>query len=228
MPSAQRKPGDEEQRPNLRIVRQGDSREVAPKEVKGRKEVVKLDKDYAAVAGRVLNSVEGDESRQYVGNVLGTEDAQTMYHDMRKAGMSNGQATIYLKHALGDLGQGHGISFKAYARAVAEDIAKTGDYVEALDAMRDDGLISEADHRKYVVKLKDRAVDRQAGVSGMLEKVVEKDAAVWLFMAIGAVLILVSGFTMTGAVVGSTFDISSLFVVGLVLFVGGIILKFRK
>lgn len=193
-----------------------------------RGEPIKADKDYMAVAGRVLNSVEDEKSRVYAGQVLGMQDAQKMYHDMRKSGMSNGQATIYLKHALGDIAQGKPISFKAYARAVAEDIANTGQYVEALDAMKDDGLISEGEHRKYVLKLRDRMDARQRGATSMLENIAKKEAAVWLFMVIGAILVLISGYSITGAVVGSMFEVTSLFVIGLVFFILGLLLKVKK
>lgn len=190
---------------------------------------LKLPKDYASVAREVIRSYGSAEEQQQVARVLGRENSVTMYQDMIKAGYSRAEAIDMLKSSVKDLARGEKVpSFKAYEEGRVAGDTRRAQYAQFLRYMREDGILSKEDEAKYLGKIKRIRAERHRGGESLLEGMAQREAAVWLFMAIGAILILISGFSMTGAAVGSMFEVTSLFVIGLALFVIGLLLKVKN
>ncbi|MBU0977632.1 MAG: hypothetical protein KKD18_04405, partial [Nanoarchaeota archaeon] len=105
-----------------------------------------------------------------------------------------------------------------FYKAVGEGIKRAGHHEDALYALEKDGYLEPEEREDIRGRIEGRA-------HSYLEN---KVAAIWLFMVIGAILMLISGFTMTGAAIGSVFDVSLLFIIGFALFVIGFVLRIKK
>jgi hypothetical protein len=189
-----------------------------------------LPEGYQTFANKLLASVDPRERKVAKHVLYNTPKAEELYVLLRKDGMPETQIMRFYKHGINDIARGKGknISPSAYTGAIAEEIASYGGYAEALKEMRKEDIISSRQYSEALHKMGSNVKDRTKRLSSALEELAEKEAAVWLFMAIGAILVLVSGFSMTGAVIGSTFDVSLLLILGIILFIMGLILKIKK
>jgi hypothetical protein len=231
-----RREEDEEEGPHLRLVR-GDEPKRSKKGYEGKPHLrlVKGDeqeddgtrKDYQTFTNKIVSQVVPNE-RGTAKHILKSEKAKELYNVLKKEGIPERQMERFYVHGMNDLAQGKSISPRAYTMAVAEEIANYGSYTEALVEMQKEGLLTKDQYREVLHKMSKNVRDRTGRLSSALEELAEKEAAVWLFMAIGAILVLISGFSMTGAVVGSMFEVTSLFVIGIVLFLIGLVLRVKK
>lgn len=181
---------------------------------------------YKTFANKIVAQVTPKE-RGVAKNVLNSKNAKEMYKIFKEEDMPDKQIERFFKHGVDDLAQGKKISPRAYTMAVAEEMAQYGAYSEALYEMKQEGLLTSDQYREVLGTMKERVHKGSQRFASGLEVMAEK-AAVWLFMAIGAILVLISGFTMTGAAIGTVFDITLLLVVGVALFIVGLILNFKN
>ena len=193
-------------------------------------ETRELSKDYVTFANKVASTFGPKEMEMAKHILLNAPKADELYTLLKKEKKPEWQIMRFYKHGINDiaLGKGKSISPRAYTGAIAEEMAGYGGFADSLKEMREMEIITPRQYKEAVHKMGRNVKERSREFHSALEELAQREAVVWLFMAIGAILILVSGYTMTGAVVGSVFEVTSLFVIGLVLFIIGLVLKLRK
>lgn len=182
-------------------------------------------KEYKTFSNKIVAQV-GPKERGLAKNVLNSKNAREMYKIFKEEDMSDREIERFFKHGMDDLAHGKKISPRAYTMAVAEEIASYGTYSEALYEMKEEGLLSSDQYKEVLSVMKGRVERGSSRFASGLEQMADK-AGIWLFMAVGAILMLVSGYSVTGAVIGTVTEVSFLFVIGLVLFIVGLVLNFR-
>ncbi|RMD66978.1 hypothetical protein D6817_02850 [Candidatus Pacearchaeota archaeon] len=171
--------------------------------------------DYQKVVEDIVKDVDPG-SREAVLGVLGSEKAIEAYGLMKEQGMSKGEIYRIMKHGIQDLAHDGKISTRSLMGAVAEELAQYQKYLGVIDAMRDDGLLSEHQREEILREMGYRIDSRSSYIRKGLEGLASK-AAVWVF-AIGALLVLLSAASLTGAVIGfSPVRTSGIFILGLAL-----------
>ena len=201
-------------RKGLRVV-SGDEGEIGKEELQ----------EYQEAASSAVSSVESKEQRANLQKVFNELETLHLYRDLRSNGFSETEAADLLKYGavhynVDEEGRKSIATVRAGVyHAIGDAVKRAGGHESALRAMRKDGYMKEREHEDFSGRIKRR-------VENHLEHLAR--AAVWLFMAVGAILMLVSGYAFTAAVVGSAFEVTSLFVIGLILFVMGMILWVKK
>ena len=181
-------------------------------------------KEYQEAASIAMGSV-AKAHRTHLKRLFSEPRTLRLYRDLRGNGVSEEEAADMLKYgAVNYQTDENGeesiqVNRIGLYHAIGDAVKRAGGHEAALNALRRDGYMDKREHEEHRGRVKQR-------VENHLERLAR--AAVWLFMAIGVILVLISGFSMTGAVVGSTFETSLLFVIGLVFFVMGLVLKIRK
>lgn len=182
-------------------------------------------REYQEAASLAVGSVEDKAHRKHLERVFKDPDSFGIYRDLREGGMSQEKAADMLRYGA--------VHYEANSKgektirfdkvgvyhAIGDGVRRAGGHEAAIRAMIRDGYMDAEESGEYGHRIKKRVEEDLAWLA---------EAAVWIFMAIGVVLVLMSGFTMTGAVIGSAASLPWIFFVGLALFVMGLILKFKK
>jgi len=182
-----------------------------------------LPKGYEEAAGMALGSVQDEGERTHLAEILNHPRSIKFYADMVENGVSGGQAASFLKYGAARLQESEdgGVRMKRadFYKAVGDNMKRAGHHEDALEALERDGYLTKEERGEASGR-----IERTS--RGYLEGLAT--AAVWIMMALGVVLILLSGFSMTGAVIGSVVSPTIVFFVGLVFFLIGLFLNKRN
>ncbi len=185
----------------------------------------KIGPEYARFVNSVVSKVE-PQSRQAVAQVLTDPKVRETYEILEEEGLP--RATIHSilssEEALRHLSKyGGKITVPDYLAGVVDRLRKNERYEEILEEMHEEGVLSD---RAYTEAKKDMKKDTSKHLrhaTSRLEHLAR--AAAYFFIISGVLLILISGFAVTGGVIGSGIVPSSTFVAGLVVFVTGLVLN---
>ena len=174
-------------------------------------------------------SMVPDESKEAVLNILRKENAVKFYNRLKEDDVPEDVISKTLVYSAERLAEGKNPTIGSYLVSAGSKLMELDKkYGRIIDEAYNEGILDE----KEYVTIKKRIEDKKEKMIGHarkhLSELENRVAAVWLLVAIGAILMLVSGYTITAAVVGSVFEITLLFVIGFALFAAGIFLWLRK
>lgn len=233
--------GKHQDRPNLRIARE-DNDQYEVEDESGSDEERGLDvkdtdkkytgkmefpKGYASMAHKLLRNFP-KEQRKAVVSVLRSENAVKSYEILEENDFDEAETRDVMVHGMQDLARGNKISVGNYAMAIATRLKKVEQYGEIVDDMYKDGIINLRQYHDLKDNVDDKLESGHKKFNSGLEHLVahkqRRIAAVWIFIGLGAILMLLSATSVTGAVIGpSALHSPATFVVGLVLFVLGLL-----
>ncbi len=183
---------------------------------------------YKQVVRHSLSRVP-DEAKEPMLRILHERNAVMFYNQLKEDGVPEDVIGTTLAYSAERLAEGKNPSIGAYLVAAGSKLMELDrKYGRVIEDAYEEGILNEHEYKTIRGRVGERQERMVKHARKHLSELETRVAAVWLLMAVGAVLMLLSGFTMTAAVVGSAFGVTSLFVLGLVLFVVGIILRAKK
>lgn len=179
------------------------------------------DPQYEALKSEIISKVE-PKSQQAVAEIFSKGKTVELYRTLVEEGVPPRTIHDIMLRGINYLREGR-ISPGAYVTAVGEELSRYEGYEGVIEEMRHDGVLTERQYHEIVGSIKDRRKERARHTSSNLEHLAK--AAVWIVVLAGALLMLFSGISVTGGAVGTVAYPTAAFIIGLVLFVLGLLLK---
>lgn len=182
----------------------------------------KMAAEYSVVAQEAIDSA--GQNHEYFSHVLKDPVSRKSYSILRRDGYTAEKAIGLVK-----------IGAVNYRKENGEDVVEI-DRAGLYHAIGE-ATIRAGGHEKAVRALeKSEYLTREEGdvIKHRIKKSVQEDlehlarAAGWVMICLGALIVLASGFSVTGAVIGTVVNTSVSFVVGLVLLIAGLFMNFKR
>lgn len=182
------------------------------------------DNPYTAMIRSILQSVPAKE-REAVGHVLTTEKARETYEILEENDIPERTIRRIMAHGVRGFAHGKGLTPAAYTGAIAEELNKIEEYEGVVEDMYQEGIISERQYEHLHGELEHQTKKRTRSLSNL--EYIARQAAVYIFIIIGVVLMMVSATgSLTGAAVGTGLSFTPIsFIIGFISFVAGLLLS---
>lgn len=182
-------------------------------------------KDYEKIVMQLVSNLESSQ-RENAMKILYSDKAIKTYELMKEDEISPRIIRNVMLHNLKRFSKGKGLSAGTYLSGVAQDLVRNEEYLDVVEGMREEGVISESTYERAMKDIEGQHKHGVRKVKSGLEDLAR--AAAFLFMFTGIVIMLDSQFTFTGATIGNGISPTAAMVVGIALFVIGVAAFPRK
>jgi hypothetical protein len=191
---------------------------------------VEVDEKYEGVAKELLSETP-QQYRESMAQLLDAPQTKDSYMIMRDQKVPLRAIKSVLLHGMEDLEQGRTVSEGAYLEAIGKELKTIDKYGSVVHAMEERGYLSKETGSKAKGELgeqRDKYSPRHIE-SDLVAIAGGRKVAAVLFAIAGLTFILISGVSFTGNVVGGNgLYPSALFVIGLAVFLAGLIVGRRN